>query len=83
MEKVNEKAAHEMLALFRKLVQPFNTQNHTIKIVYSMGSATVKVDSKFISKYHRPSPLIDLLQEIDQALDGANFSVYLAGELLN
>jgi hypothetical protein len=83
VEKVTEKTAWKLLSLLRKLVEPFNTCRHEIRIVYSMGSTSVEVGSKPISDYHRPSPLIDLLQEIDQMLGGSEFSAYLDGELLN
>ncbi len=83
VDKVTEKTARKLLSLLRKLVKPFNTSRHEIRIIYSMGSTLVQVGSKHISDYHRPSPLIDLLQEIDQMLDGSEFSAYLAGELLN
>jgi len=72
--------AKKHLTFFRELLAPFNLHNHTVRISAGMGIACVRVGTKHVSDYNRQFPVIDILQEIDQMLEGQDWAYHLHNE---
>ncbi|MHB1630675.1 MAG: hypothetical protein ACYCQL_00475 [Acidithiobacillus sp.] len=82
--QVQEAIAKKYLAFFLELLAPFNLHNHTVQISAGMGCANVMVGTKFLFDYpDRPFPVIDVLKEIDQMIEGQNWAYHLHDEVLN
>lgn len=83
LEQIDARMADKLLLFLQDQIKPFMTHRHKIWISYSMGSTAVRVEEKCIADYPGGSPLVDILQEMDQMLDGCPLTPYLEDKRLN
>lgn len=83
IEQIDAQMADKLLLFLQDQIKPFKTHSHKIWISYSMGSTAVRVEDEYISDYPGGSPLVDILQEMGQMLDGCPLAPYLEDKRLN